>query len=68
MMVMLKSLPAYTLVFDKRSNLVEMNQPAQQLFRIKNVQEFNDRKDELFPNRDYIKMIIWELKQGKTAW
>jgi len=65
---MLKSLPAYTLVFDKRSNLVEMNQPAQQLFRIKNVQEFNDRKDELFPNRDYIKMIIWELKQGKTAW
>jgi len=67
MMVMLKSLPAYTLVFDKRSNLVEMNQPAQQLFRIKNVQEFNDRKCEIFPTQDYIKTIILELKKGKTV-
>lgn len=67
MMVLLKSLPAYTLVFDKRSNLVEMNQPAQQLFRIKNVQEFNDRKSEIFPTQDYIKTIILELKKGKTV-
>ena len=67
MMVMLKSLPAYTLVFDKRSNLVEMNLPAQQLFRIKNVQEFNDRKSEIFPTQDYIKTIILELKKGKTV-
>jgi len=67
MMVMLKSLPAYTLVFDKRSNLVEMNEPAQQLFRIKNVQEFNDRKSEIFPTQDYIKTIILELKKGKTV-
>jgi len=67
MMVLLKSLPAYTLVFDKRSNLVEMNLPAQQLFRIKNVQEFNDRKSEIFPTQDYIKTIILELKKGKTV-
>lgn len=67
MMVMLKSLPAYTLVFDKRSNLVEMNEPAQKLFRIKNVQEFNDRKSEIFPTQDYIKTIILELKKGKTV-
>ena len=67
MMVLLKSLPAYTLVFDKRSNLVEMNEPAQKLFRIKNVQEFNDRKSEIFPTQDYIKTIILELKKGKTV-
>jgi len=67
MMVMLKSLPAYTLVFDKRSNLVEMNEPAQKLFRIKNVQEFNDRKSEIFPTQDYVKTIILELKKGKTV-
>jgi hypothetical protein len=67
MMVMLKSLPAYTLVFDKRSNLVVMNEPAQKLFRIKNVQEFNDRKSEIFPTQDYIKTIILELKKGKTV-
>jgi len=64
---MLKSLPAYTLVFDKRSNLVEMNEPAQKLFRIKNVQEFNDRKSEIFPTQDYVKTIILELKKGKTV-
>jgi len=67
MMVMLKSLPAYTLVFDCRSNLVDMNQPAQQLFRVNNVQEFNDRRDEIFPTQDYIKTIIRELKRGKTV-
>jgi len=67
MMVMLKSLPAYSLVFDIKGNLVEMNQPAQKLFRIKSVQEFNERKCEIFPTQDYIKTIILELKKGKTV-
>lgn len=66
MMVMLKSLPAYTLVFDIRSNLVDMNQPAQQLFRVNNVQEFNKKRGDIFQTRDYIKMIIYELKKGNT--
>jgi len=66
MMVMFKSLPAYTLVFDRKSNLVDMNQSAQQFFRVNNVQEFNDRKCEVFPTQDYIKTIILELKKGKT--
>jgi len=66
MMVMLKSLPAYTLVFDIRSNLVDINQPALQLFRVNNVQEFNERRDNVFPTPDYIKMIIYELKKGNT--
>jgi len=46
MMVMLKSLPAYTLVFDKKGNLVDLNRPAQQLLKISNVQEFNAGQNE----------------------
>lgn len=64
MMVMLKSLPAYTLVFDLKCNLVDMNQPAMQLFRVNNVQEFNANRDDIFPTPDYIRMIICELKKG----
>jgi len=67
MMVMLKSLPAYTLVFDKQSNLVEINEPALKLLNISNVQEFNEKKDEVFPTQDYIKTIIRELKKGNTV-
>jgi len=67
MMVMLTSLPAYTLVFDKRCNLVGLNKPALQLLKINNVEEFNERKDEVFPTHDYIKTIIYELKKGKTV-
>ena len=67
MMVMLKSLPAYTLVFDKKNNLVEINEPALKFLKLSNIQEFNARKDEVFPTRDYIKTIIRELKQGKTV-
>jgi len=67
MMLMLKSLPAYTLIFDKRSNLVDLNKPALQLLRVNNIQEFNKRRDEVFPTNDYIKTIIRELKKGNTV-
>ena len=66
MMVMIKSLPAYTLVFDAKSNLVDMNQSAKQLLRINSVQEFNSKQDKMFLTHDYIKIIIRELKKGKT--
>jgi len=67
MMVMLKSLPANTLVFDKKGNLVDLNRPAQQLLKISNVQEFYAVQDKFFPANDYIKTIIRELKRGNTV-
>lgn len=67
MMVMLKSLPAYTLVFDKNCNLVDLNKPALQLLKINDIEEFNERKDEVFPTHDYISTIIYELRKGKTV-
>ena len=67
MMVMLKSLPAHTLVFDVRSNLVDLNQSALKLLRIDNQDEFNRRQNEIFPTHDYIKTIICELKKGNTV-
>jgi len=67
MMVMLKSLPACTLVFDKHSNLVDINQPALRLFKTDNIQVFNERLNEIFPTHEYIKTIIQELKHGKTV-
>jgi hypothetical protein len=67
MMVMLKSLPAYTLVFDKKNNLVEINESALKFLKLSNIEEFNVRKDEVFPTHDYIKTIIRELKQGKIV-
>ena len=67
MMVMLKSLPAHTLVFDAKSNLVDLNQPALELLRIDNLDEFNSRQNEIFPTHDYIKIIIRELKKGNTV-
>lgn len=67
MMVMLKSLPAHTLVFDAKSNLVDLNQPALNLLRIDNLDEFNSRQNEIFPTQDYIKIIIRELKKGNTV-
>jgi len=66
-MVMLKSLPAYTLVFDERSNLVDLNKPALQFLKMNSIQEFNDRKSGVFPTHDYINTIIHELKRGKTV-
>jgi len=67
MMVMLKSLPAYTLVFDRKSDLVEINEPALKLLKLETVQAFNDKKDEIFPTHDYIKTIIGELRHGNTV-
>lgn len=67
MMIMLKSLPAYTLLFDYRSNLVDMNESAKHLFRVECVQEFNERKEQIFSTPDYIKTIVLELKRGKTV-
>jgi DNA-binding CsgD family transcriptional regulator len=67
MMVMLKSLPAHTLVFDAKSNLVDLNQPALKLLKIDNLDEFNGRQNEIFPTQDYIKIIIRELKKGNTV-
>jgi len=67
MMVMLKSLPAYTLVFDYRSNLVDINEPAKHFFKVGTVLEFNERRDEVFTTPDYVKKIILELKRGKTV-
>jgi len=65
MMIMVKSLPAHTLVFDTRSNLVDMNQSAKNLFKVDSVRDFNNKQDEVFLTPDYIKIIIRELKQGK---
>jgi len=67
MMVMLKSLPAHTLVFDNKSNLVDLNQSAMELLRISNMEEFNEHQNEIFPTHDYIKTIIRELKKGNTV-
>jgi len=67
MMVMLKSLPAHTLVFDTRANLIDLNQSAMKLLRISNMAEFNERQNEMFPTHDYIKTIIRELKRGNTV-
>jgi hypothetical protein len=67
MMVMLKSLPAYTLVFDRKSDLVEINEPALKLLKLETVQAFNDKKDEIFSTHDYIKTIIGELRHGNTV-
>lgn len=65
-MIMLKSLPAHSLVFDKDCNLVEINESALKLLRLRNVQEFNDRKDDMFPTPSYVKSFILELKRGVT--
>lgn len=67
MMVMLKSLPAHTLVFDTRNNLVDLNQSAMKFLRVSNTIEFNERQSEMFPTHDYIKTIIRELKRGNTV-
>ena len=67
MRVMLKSLPPYTLVFDRKSDLVEINEPALKLLKLENVQAFNDKKDEIFPTHDYLKTIISELRHGNTV-
>ena len=67
MLVMLKSLPAYTLVFDRKGDLVEINEPALKFLKLKSVQAFNDKKDKILPTHDYIKTIICELKHGNTV-
>ncbi|ADQ78577.1 hypothetical protein Palpr_0417 [Paludibacter propionicigenes WB4] len=67
MMIMLKSLPAFTLIFDRKSNLVDINEPALKLLKLRSIEDFNNRKGEMFPKSDYIKTIIQDLKQGKTV-
>jgi len=67
MMIMLKSLPAFSLIFDRKCNLVEINEPALKLLKIRSIEDFNNRKGEMFPKSDYIKTIIQDLKQGKTV-
>lgn len=67
MMIMLKSLPAFSLIFDKKSNLIEINEPALKLLKLNSIEDFNNRKDEMFPKSDYVRTIIQELKRGKTV-
>lgn len=67
MMVMLKSLPAHTLVFDTRGNLIDLNLSAMKLLKISNMDEFNEHQNEMFPTHDYIKTIIRELKRGNIV-
>lgn len=67
MMVMLKSLPACSLVFDKNGNLIDANKPALQLLRIDNLQEFNGIQNDVFTIPNYINRTIPELKKGNTV-
>jgi len=64
MMIMLKSLPACTLVFDEKNRLVDMNIQAMKLLKINDISEIQGQECKLFIMSNYLKNIIRELKKG----
>lgn len=67
MMVMLKSLPACTLVVDAMGRLMDINIPALNIFKITSIHELDGSVLRLFPSTNYLNTVIRELKRGNTV-
>jgi len=67
MMVMMRSLPVSTIVFDQNGKIIDINQPALNFFKIKSIEDYAIKKWEVLNNRNLILSIIKELKCGKVV-
>jgi DNA-binding CsgD family transcriptional regulator len=67
MMVMLKSLPVSTIVFDSNAKIVDINQPALEFLKIKSIEDYGIKRWEALNDRNYIHLIIQKLKSGKIV-
>jgi len=66
MMVMLKSLPTCTIVFDSKSQVVDINKAALDFLKINSVDDFRIKRWGILNDCDNLKEIIQRLKTGKT--
>jgi DNA-binding CsgD family transcriptional regulator len=65
MMVMLKSLPACTTIFDKDARLIDLNQSAINYLKIKAIDDFKTKRLRVLNDCNYLLSIIQELKTGR---
>jgi len=65
MMVMLKSLPVCATVLNKNGQLIDINQPALDLLKIKAIEDYKTRRLKILNDYNYLLAIIQELKTGK---
>ena len=62
----LKSLSTCCVVFNQNGYLIEINKPATDLLKIKNVEEYSNQKLKLELNHKFYR-IVEKLKNGKTV-
>ena len=65
MMVMLKSLPVCTTIFDKNGALIDINQLAIDFLQIKTIDDYKTKRLRILNDCDYLVSIIHELKTGR---
>jgi len=65
MMIMLKSLPTCTIVLDKNSNVVEINQLTLSFLNVRSKDDYKLRRIGVLNDLDYIKTILKELSTGR---
>jgi len=67
MMIMLKSLPACTLVFDINMKLVDVNQQALNKLKIECVDDFSNKGCAMFIDPGLFKHLMVDMKHGKMV-
>ena len=65
LMVMMKSLPVCTTIFDKNGRLIDFNQPSKNFLNIKMLGDFRTKRLTVLNDYNYLVSIIHELKTGK---
>jgi len=65
MMIMLKSLPVCTTIFDKDARLIDINQSAKNYLKIKAIDDYRTKRLKVLNDCNYLLSIIHELKTGR---
>ena len=65
LMVMMKSLPVCTTIFDKNGRLIDFNQPSKNFLNIKMLGDFRTKRLTALNDYNYLLSIIHELKTGR---
>jgi len=65
MMIMLKSLPVCTTIFDKDARLIDLNQSAINFLKINTIDDYKTKRLKVLNDCNYLLSIIQELKTGR---
>jgi len=65
MMILMKSLPVCTAIYDKDARLIDINQSALNYLKIKAIDDYKTKRLKVLNDCNYLLSIIQELKTGR---